>query len=197
MIRSKDFSKTDLVSILEVIESARACGTEAGLKSVLLRSKDLLGADFAVSATCAISRTGPPRLVSVTNGNYPDEFVGIYLAEHFYETDPVVAYLSRFSLTQFWSDIFRNTDNSNSGHILGTAMDFGLRYGVSSGVYIPGREEINIFSFAGPRDGFTAHQKNILEILTLHLDKAIERGASRPKGVKGCGKGPVRLQGLE
>jgi hypothetical protein len=190
MIRSKEFSKADLVSILEVIESAQACSTEAGLQSVILRSKDLLGADFAASATCTVSLTNPPELVSAINGNYPGEFVGIYLAEHYYKSDPVVRYLSRFSYPQLWSDIFKGIDDASTGYIIDTARDFGLRYGVSSSVYIPGREEINIFSFAGPVDGFTEHHKNILEALTLHLNNAVvSSGPQRGEGPwQGTGK---------
>lgn len=187
MIRSKDLSKAELISVLEVIESARTCSSEAGVYALLRRSKDLLGADYVISGTGSISGLDVSDIVSVVNGNYPDEFVDKYCTEHYYKSDPVVRQLSRFSSPQLWSDIFKTAEGSFTKDVVGAARDFGLRYGVSSGVYVPETGCINVFSFAGPMDTFTGHHIKILEALTLHLNKALVRSTEKQPsfGAKG------------
>jgi hypothetical protein len=195
MIRSKEFSRGELISMLEVIETAGACGSAEELKALLLRTKDLLGADFAISGACALPDTASTRIVLALNGNYPQEFVNTYLTEHFHKTDPVVRYLSRFSFTQTWGEIFRASADASSTRAINTAGDFGLKYGVSTGVYMPRDETLNIFSFAGPRDLFGERQKKILEALSLHLNKAMTRAV--PGACPGRGAAWLMRQDLD
>lgn len=172
----KDFSKEELISILEVIEEARNCGSQDDLKDIVLKAKELVCADKAI---CGIAKVSPDSevmdVVSVVNGNYPREWLTSYLSEKIYITDPVVKFHTQCSLTQFWADIFKASTDSRSKIAIGHAADYGLKYGLSSGIYVPEREGVSILAFAGERDRFSVHHKKIMDIISLHVNNALIR----------------------
>jgi len=200
MIRSNDFSKQELVSILETIDAAGACCTRDDLKAALHKAREVIGADFAVSGVCALAGGEVTGVDLAVNAGYPVEFVKLYLSEHYYRVDPVVRHLTKYSFTQSWAEIFERTADAGSApvrSVISTALDFGLKHGISTGVYVPGREQLNVFSFAGPGTIFGGYQKKVLDVLLLHLNKAMDRVVIGPEGSKGPLKRHNRLQALD
>lgn len=198
MVRSSDFSHYELISILEVIEASRACGTYDDLRCALARVRDIVDADYAISGVCSMAGGEVAGVEAAVNAGYPDEFVELYISERYFQSDPVVRYLSKFSFTQSWAEIFDKTVDVASApvrHVMGTACDFGLRHGVSTGVYVPGNNQLNVISFAGPGDRFHGHQKKVLDVLVLHLNKAMARIAGGPGPCDTSGPADNRLQG--
>lgn len=170
---SKDFSKEELIGILEVIEGARNCVSPDDLKDIIIKAKELVSADRAICGIAKVSEGEVKEIVSVVNGNYPMEWLSGYLSGKLYFVDPVVRFHTRFSLTQFWSDIFKVSTDRQSRLAIDHAADFGLRYGLSSGIYVPESDNVSILAFAGDRDRFSARHKKIMDIISLHINNAL------------------------
>lgn len=168
-----EFSKTELVSILEIIEDARHCDTSTKLKKVMLKAKDLVSAERAICGLGKLSPGGLQDVVSIVNGNYPESWLRDYRAARMYLNDPIVRYHTNSSITQFWDDIFKRCDDRLSGEVIGFGRDHGLNHGISSSVYIPDYENISIFAFAHTKHNLNPHNKKIVEALTLHLNNAL------------------------
>ena len=172
----EDLSKDELIRILELIEISQKCKSPESVKSLILASKDVLEADFAV---CGFASTGPqPMVTDFVNGNYPDEWVRRYTEENLCLHDPVVRFHSKYMLTQFWSDVFSFYDYPQANALIRDASDYGLKFGITGAVYAPERDEVAIFTFASDRNRFRRHHKRLLDILITHFYRALNESFS-------------------
>ncbi len=175
-IIAKNFTKRELVSILETIETIRKCSSGSELGEALKKTKELLEADYSV---CGMGRVSPQgtlsSIIMVVNGDYPQSWLDIYRSEHLYEKDPIIRYNMRFCGTHLWSNIFRHYDDRESRIFLERAGDFGLKYGVTSGIYDPESRILSLFSFAGRKNTFKDRHRRIADLITLHLNQALSR----------------------
>lgn len=169
----KDFSKKELVAIMEVIESARSCDDKRDMQNLIIRVKDLLDADYCICGSGKISGNDILETPAIINGNYPEEWVNMYKSERFYTLDPVVKFHSQFAMTQLWADTFKFYKGEETVKFLQRAADFGLKYGISSGVYDPELKRTSLFSFADNRQRFSRHHKKVIDIIIPHLHNAI------------------------
>lgn len=167
------FSKKELITILEIIEGANVCATEQDIGRLLLRAMDILCADYSICGLGKVSCGEFKEVVRIINGNYPEDWLDRYTSEQLYRIDPVIKRHARFSVPQLWSDIFMTSDDDSSRAFIRNAADSGLRYGVSSGIFLPRREEIGIFSFAAKKNRFNDRHKRIMDIITRHLNNAL------------------------
>lgn len=170
-----DLSKKELVNILELIELSQRCSDSGQVRDLILRARGLFEADYAVCGLLGKDRAGLPRVAAFVNGNYPAEWLNLYMREKYYVKDPVIKHVSRFSLTRFWTEIFTEYKDESSMRLLRDAGDFGLKFGIASGVFIPGLDQTAVFTFAGGRDRFSPHHKRVLDILVLHFQDAVLR----------------------
>ncbi|HXI10166.1 MAG TPA: autoinducer binding domain-containing protein [Thermodesulfobacteriota bacterium] len=173
MTDSKDLSKGELIGILEVIEGARSSVTPDDIKEVIIKARELVSADRAICGIAKVRDSEVREIVSVVNGNCPMEWLSSYLSGKLYFVDPVVKFHTRCSLTQFWSDIFRDSTDRQSRLAIDHAADFGLKYGLSSGIYVPESNNVSILAFAGDRDRYNSHHKKIMDIISLHINNAL------------------------
>lgn len=163
------FSKTDVVGIMETIEAAHKCASEAGLKAVLQRASGLLEAQYSI---CGIGSSNF-SMVALVNGSYPREWLDAYFDERLYLYDPVVKYQMNFPSTVNWKNISRHCADGQSRAFFARANAYGLANGISSGIYSPTGSTLSIFSFAGRSDSFGARNKKILETIVPHLNIAL------------------------
>lgn len=170
-----DFSKTELIAIIGAVEAARICTDESSLHRVIKDVKELVSADNCVCGLVRVEGGGLKEVLTVVNGDYPGEWLNIYMAEGLYKRDPIVRYHLRFSMTQLWSDTYRLYDDAPSRDFRRRASDFGLHHGITGGVHDRDGKYTSIFSFAGGTGKFGAHQKKIVDIATLHLHRALIR----------------------
>jgi hypothetical protein len=191
----KDFSKEELISILEIIERARNCSGRSHLKEIMLKAKELVCADKAICGIGKVSDGDMTEVVTVVNGNYPEGWLNRYTSEKLYLTDPIVKYHTRFSTTRFWDEIFKISKSRQERLAIEHASDFGLRHGISSSIYDPVNENIGIFAFGGDKDRFVPHHKKIIDILTLHLNNALFR--TKDKLLLRAGSVPSRTMNLD
>ena len=173
----KNLSKKELIAIMEVIESARTCNDKKDVQNLIMRAKNLLGADYCI---CGLGKnladgiSEPSAIINgIINGNYPEEWVDMYKRERFYTRDPVVKFHSKFVMTQLWSDTFKFYNDKETIKFLNSASDFGLKNGIVSGMYDPELKSTSLFSFASDRQGFSQHHKKVMDILVPHLHNAL------------------------
>jgi DNA-binding CsgD family transcriptional regulator len=169
----RGFSKRDLTEILDLIQSAVACSTEAGLSGLVMKAGEIVCADHSICGLAACADRSASGIKAVVNGNYPSEWLRLYTAGGLYEKDPVIRHQYAFAGTQLWSDTFRNHEVSPD--FLRKAGDFGLNFGVSGGVNSTRDNLSSIFTFSGPNDRFKTHQRDALEIMAPHLHQALAR----------------------
>jgi len=173
MMDSKDFSKEELIGILEVIEGASSCVRPDDLKDVMLKARELVSADKVICGIAKVLDGEVKDIVSVVNGNYPMEWLSSYLSGKLYFVDPVVRFHTRYSLTQFWSDIFKVSTDRQSRLAIDHAADFGLKFGLSSGIFVPESNNVSILAFSGDRNRYDTHHKKIMDIISLHINNAL------------------------
>lgn len=171
----KNLSKSDLVAILGLIEYARSCRTAGGFRALLMRTKDLLDAEYAICGSAGVEGLRVKGLSSVVNGNLPEAWLSHYAIEEFCSADPILNYHARYSRPELWSEAMKVVDTPESRRVYNHATDFGLRYGLATGVYVPERQEICVCSFSGGRNVFNDRHKNLLDILVLHINNAYSR----------------------
>lgn len=171
----KDFSKKELISILEIIETARFCDSKEQFKQLLFQIKNVVSADYCVCGLGKITNTGLSDDFLYLNGNYPDEWVKIYISGKFLQKDPVAKFHTEFTMANFWSDVSKVYNDKHDRNFMGLASDFGLNYGISSGIREPDTGEITLFSFASKTEVLNTYHKKIIDILTLHIHFALLR----------------------
>lgn len=181
----EDLSKQELISILEVIESAQKCKEVSHVRDLILKARGVLEADYAVCGLLGKDKAGMPCINRYINGNYAGEWVERYMSQRYFASDPVIRHVSRFSLTRLWTEIFKEYKDSASEKLLKDAEDFNLKFGVTGGVLVPGLDQIAVFTFAGGRDRFGAHHKRIMDILILHLQNALLNSVEIEAAVEG------------
>ncbi len=175
MLDVKDLSKSDLVSILGLIEYARSCRSTESFRELLMRTKALLDADYAICGSVAVKGIEVKGLASAVNGNLPEAWLKHYAMEEFCSADPILNYHARYSRPELWSEALRAIDTTESRQVYNHATDFGLKHGVAMGIYVPERQEICVCSFSGGRNVYKDRHKKVLDILSLHLNHAYSR----------------------
>ncbi|MBW7957493.1 MAG: autoinducer binding domain-containing protein [Deltaproteobacteria bacterium] len=170
-----NLSKRELVRILELIELSQKCFGPEDLKKLILDSRDLFGAEFAV---CGLLEPGRPVITGFVNGNYPEEWVSRYMSCNYQGDDPVVRFHSNFAVTQLWSDVFKRYNDPKSRELLKNASDYRIKHGVTASVYVPDIDKIAVFSFSDSRDVFKDRHKKLGDILAAHLHGALVRAIS-------------------
>ncbi len=172
--------KRDLISVIELIDDLSRCASEDAAAALLTRVRDLLGAEFAVCGTGRVYENGKMDIETILDSGYPSEWLNLYFREGLYRYDPVMRHHMQFSAPAFWSEIRQKTNDERSLAVTEWAAAYGLRYGLSSSVYLPGTGMFSLFCFASSEDVFTERHKELLGALTLHLNMAIT-GDRRPE----------------
>jgi len=171
----RDFSRTELTAILDIIHASLACRNDSDLTKLLARIKELVAADHGV---CGMGVVNSGRLTSVKkiyNLDYPGQWMKIYAAKELYKVDPIVRHNLRTEGSYLWEEATERETASEDISFMRLASDFGLRYGVAAGFKGPTSDHVSIFSFSGAQDRFSKHHKEILNTLVPHVHIALER----------------------
>lgn len=169
-----NFTKKELASLLEAIEASRACASRADLKDIIIKVKDLSGAEHSACGLGQMTSEGLSEGIVPLNGNYPDEWIDIYVSQKLFYKDPVVRYHTRHMSSCLWSSAVKAFDDGLTDDFMRLASDFNLTRGISSGITDTCSGAISIFSFAGKHcEGLK--NKKIIDTLTPHLHAALVR----------------------
>ncbi len=179
------FPKKELISILELIDDLSKCVTHTEAAGLLMRVKDLLNADCAVCGTGIIDAKGAITINDILESGYPNEWLNLYFKEGLYRHDPIIRHHMKFSEPELWSNIRQSITDEKARAVTEWAGEFGLKYGISSSLYIPATGMFSLFCFASAEDVFTERHKDLLGALILHLNIAItESSVKDPSGKK-------------
>lgn len=169
-----EFSKHELMLILEAIQSALRCKIEDDIRNLIKLIKEIIGADYSVGGAAGDSKNiGEIR--HIINVDYPDEYMQIYSKQKLYEKDPVTLWQFQNTGAQIWTDTYRLFKNKIPKNLIARAADFDVRYGVSGGVTSPDTKTASIINFSGKKNIFGSHQKAVVEILAPHIHQALVR----------------------
>lgn len=167
-----EFSRKELSEVLGLVHGATSCSTETALKSLLAGLKDLVEADMAI---CALGNSAG-EIMKTVNLSFPEEWLTMYCEGGFALKDPVVLYNIKDSPGPFfWSDSLRVYSGRAHRGLMNDATEFGLRYGVASGIKSPEKGVASIFSFSGDRDRFRERHLKLLDMVTPHVHQALLR----------------------
>ncbi|MCR4288189.1 MAG: LuxR C-terminal-related transcriptional regulator, partial [Deltaproteobacteria bacterium] len=167
----KDFSKNDLMKILDLIQVAVNCKTEADIVRATAMLKDLVSAEKGI---CCLGDASSGRLEKYINLNYPPEWLAMYAENEFYRHDPIVRYNYSFFNTQLWTDAVNIFNDRPCVDLMNNASEFGLKYGIASGVNGEGFRG-SLVSFSSSKNHFTKHHLKILDVVTPHIHQALVR----------------------
>ncbi len=181
----RDFSRTELTVILEIIHSSLACRNDSDLTRLIARIKELVAADHGVCGIGVIDSGRLTQVKKIFNLDYPGEWMRLYASKELYRVDPIIRHQIRAEKSYFWEEATAEVTESEDISFMRLAGDFGLRYGVAAGFRGPTSNLASIFSFSGSGDRFREHHKEILNALVPHVHIALERvcAMERKKGM--------------
>lgn len=171
----KDFSKNDLMKILDLIQTTVNCRTESDIVAATARLKELVSAEKGI---CCLGDASTGKLEKYINLNYPDEWLIMYAENKFYEHDPIVRYNYSFFEPQFWTTAVETFSEQPCVDLMNNASEFGLNYGIASGVNGLGVRG-SLVSFSSRKNVFTPYELKILDVLTPHIHQALVRICER------------------
>jgi hypothetical protein len=166
---AKDLSKNESIAILENTMAALGCSSEIDLRHLIKKTKELLCADYCICGFAEIDANGVWGVTSMINGDYPEEWLDLYMAKRFFKKDPIVRFHGKYCTTQLWKDTFMLYEDEAQWQLINSANEFGLKYGVSGGLFEPEISNASIFSFASTKNVFNEHHKKIVDALMLPL----------------------------
>lgn len=171
----KKISKRELIAILDVVHSAVFCRTEADIKQVLEKAKELVCGDYSICGVGSYSNQELPGIKKAINGNYPQEWLYLHNGDKLYEKAPGIWHQSKFSGVQLWAETYKKYKNKISSDFVGKSGDFGLNFGISGGIKSPYDALASIITFFRRKNYFTQHEKEIMDIVVPHLHQALVR----------------------
>lgn len=172
---NKEFSKKELIQILETIQTLINCRNEDDIKTVLEKTKELVCGDYSICGLGAYDSKGSSEVKSIINGSYPEEWFIAYKEEKLYEIDPIIWWHYKFFGTQIWADTYKKYKEQISPEFIYNANSFNLNFGISSGIQCAHNNLASIITFANSKNYFGTHQKAIIDIFTPHFHQAIVR----------------------
>lgn len=171
------FSKKELVDILDIIQSTLICKNENDVQKILERVKNIVCADYSISAIAkggeeGVSNTCVPKIL---NGSYPSEWLKIYGECKLYYIDPTIWHNFQYPGAQLWENTYKKYGEKVSSKFISLSSDFGLNYGVSGGLVNTKSGVGTIFAFGSRHKSCRDYHKDILSILAPHLHQALAR----------------------
>lgn len=174
----REFSKKELADILDLIQASVSCKTEPDIISITTRIKSLVCADHGVCGIGEAASGRLSRIIKIVNLDYPAGWLTMYAEEELFKSDPIIRYNYENFKTHLWSEAMEVYRDEPYTDFMNKASEFGLKYGVASGVNGHQCSTGSIFSFSGSANRFKKHHKKVLDIVTPHVHQALVRVCS-------------------
>jgi len=169
----KIFSKTDCMSILDLINASLACNDEDSFRSLIGRLNDLIPFEYAI---CGMSKISPDNRISsfqLLNISYPSDWLELYMNNQYHLIDPIVVEHFRNFNLQYWADTYQKHDRAHE--FIATARDFSLKEGYTTGIREQKKNLASIFTLSGQYAQRSARTEFILNTLMPHIHQALRR----------------------
>ena len=180
---AEHLTRSEVVRVLEIIQSSLYCKSEDDLRQVVRKLQDLVpyqAAVVALSRSCGPGQD-PLATLGIVNVDYPEPYLAELGRRGLVAHDPVVRENFRSFQMQHWEDTFARQADPLARplrEIISLAEDFGFSkagagWGYAFGVRDPVDCAGSIFSFHGlarcPRT------EEILELTVPHFHQALRR----------------------
>ncbi len=174
----KDFSKKELTDMLDLIQVSLSCKTEPEILKLTTRIKDLVSAEHGVCGLGEVASGKLSKIIKIVNLDYPVGWLDMYAEEELFKSDPIIRYNYEHFRTHLWSEAMEQYREAPYTDFMNKASEFGLRYGVASGINGERCSTGSIFSFSGSSNRFKKYHKKVLDIVTPHVHQALVRVCS-------------------
>lgn len=171
---SKQLSKQDLVSMIELITSCRECRDDGNITKLILRLREIVPYEVAFCGLASIGNGASIESFRSLNINYPEEWLNLYIARRYNLTDPVFARNFSQPSLQIWSETYKQSPPPRK--FLSEAHDFGLIQGYTYGMKTKCGNEgssASLFSFAGKSVDNHKRSTLILETIMPYFHEAL------------------------
>jgi len=166
-------SGNDALTLLEFIQKSLKCNTKEDYLALFPKIRELLPFDFANSFLA--HRDADNGLVLVYNANisFPKDWLQVYLAKNYLQTDVTVVENFSAYKVQYWNLDKLKQYNQDEG-LVSLCVDFGMTgcYAHGARIAATGRNG-SMFCFTGPSIEFNKRTEAILEFVTPHLHLAL------------------------
>ncbi len=171
----RDFSRTELTLILEIIHNSLSCRNDSDLQRLVAKIKDFVSADHGICGIGLVRGGSLSEVKKIYNLDYPEKWMKLYASKELYKTDPIVSHNIISKKSFFWNEATENNADKNKTSFMSLARDFGLKHGLASGLTEKRGGLMSIFSFSAASNRFGDHHKKILNTLVPHVHLALER----------------------
>ena len=170
----ENFSKGILIELLECMDLALKCSDVSTFSRLIKKLRSVIEHDYAICGMVHLKLSKIDDIVSVINVDYPIEWMELYFKREYQYVDPINQYNFTHFKPQIWSETYKKYSAEKSEFVL-TANEFGLKEGLTHGIFDGAGLNGSVFSFAGRSMKPTADHLKILEIIIPHLHQAILR----------------------
>lgn len=175
---ARHVGKSDLVELLDLVETAGKTHTDAQFRQLIGQFGRLVPLERMHVCFAKID----PRTEAVVGFNrhilidYPAEFVNEYVAKYA-RVDGAWDVLLGSRKPVIWHDIQRRFDSPEQQQLYGRAADFGLHDGFTFGARFVHSPTASIFAGVCDPKELTSHDRHVavIEFMTPHLHLALSR----------------------
>jgi LuxR family transcriptional regulator, quorum-sensing system regulator CviR len=176
-------SKRDILNTLDLIQASLSCKSLDQFQQLIFNLQKIIAFDVATCLTSKRDVSGKIQSLDIVNVNYPSEWIEIYVANNYQQSDPILKTNFQDFKLQYWADTYRKSPPSKE--FLFVAEDFGLKQGYTHGARNYTGDEGSLFSVSGPSLERCERTETILTTAIPHLHQAFCRAANYTQ-VRNC-----------
>ncbi|MCK4739339.1 MAG: helix-turn-helix transcriptional regulator [Deltaproteobacteria bacterium] len=156
-------------SFIDIAQAAISAHKPSDIGSILIRTKNLINADFAIGALGIFDRGSRVDNSHFTNLHSTEEWIYKYLQQNLLNNDPLIFHITDESRLSFWPDF----SCSKTLHLEPTNPSPFPNYSHGKSLsIIVGGDIKSILFFSKNSGSFQDHQKILLELISPHIHQA-------------------------
>jgi hypothetical protein len=126
-----EFSKRDIVAMLELIHASTNCHDVEDFRKFFYNLEQLIHFEYSVCELAFMDHDGSVLFSHSVNISYPVEWLDIYLKDNWRRIDPIRQDVIKHSEARYWHDIFQSHTPPSS--MFATSADFVIKSGYAHG----------------------------------------------------------------
>ncbi len=175
-------SRSDAVSLLELIHACTTCADELAFREIMGRTGALLPHDYSIAVLAGRNGGSSDAFYDAINVSYPSEWIAMYIAQREHERDPIFRANFRSFKLQYFGDILECAECPKDRRAV--ANDFGIVEGYVNGIRDHNNTAGSMICFSGRKVARERRSEAILELLVPHLHQAFTRISALPLATK-------------
>lgn len=183
-------TKRELGELLELDYALASLRDPLGFPALLARVAQVIPATSILAVASQFdSGRQEARLATSVVHDYPEEWLREYFCHGYGRIDPILQrYAQSFQMVA-WSPLLQSAQSRQSRAFVREARDFGMTFGLTSGLHDPTGSQATLFSVSGRELEGAVRHRAVLAHLVPHLSNALIR-------VSGIPANPARVDAL-